>query len=459
MGSKRDNLVSLKNGFHRKPITMTNHIISTLSELLQNLPVGTNLALLQFMWMLVSGALLPNRGAIFPALKSIGLSDAETRRAWAAFRKGVWQTALLLRLWQKHVEGLPDWHVHRYEGYIPVSLDVTAFWRPSLKTCPSKHYHPAANRALPAVIFGITSQVGDLNGQRVALPRSFERVHPQDPKEDRLWREMLKSVKKTLAEDEITVLDAGVKIKLLQEIGITRYVVRLAKNFTARRNYLPAYSGRGRRRKYGDVVRPLSRIHNGKTLAATVPDEVVTWLENGREIRAEIWRGLILNKVVPDKENSTFDVYAIYDPKFETPWLLSTSIKLSAAAVKAIYTDRWPVEQIPLAAKQMVGAHRQFVHADESIQRLPELALLAGSILSFLAATVPPAPTGFWDRKPKRTPGRLRRTLIGKPFPKDYQFPGQLRKKNSVTDHLPKGIAARRTKTADNSQTAAYIST
>ena len=438
---------------------MTNHIISTLSELLRNLPVGTNLALLQFMWMLISGALLPNRGAIFPALKSIGLSDTETRRAWAAFRKGVWQIALLLRLWQKYVEGLPDWHVHRYEGYIPVSVDVTAFWRPSLKTCPSKHYHPAANRALPAVIFGITGQVGDLNGQRVALPRSFERVHPQDPKEDRLWREMLKSVKKTLAEDEIAVLDAGVKIKLLQEIGITRYVVRLAKNFTAQRNDLPTYSGHGRRRKYGDVVRPLSRTHNGKTLAATVPDEVVTWQENGREIRAEIWRGLILNKVVPDKENSTFDVYAIYDPKFETPWLLATPIKLSAATVKAIYTDRWPVEQIPLAAKQMVGAHRQFVHADESVQRLPELALLAGSILSFLAATAPASPTGFWDRKPKRTPGRLRRTLIGKPFPKDHQFSGQLRKKNSVTDHLPKGIAARRIKTAPNLQNSAYIST
>ncbi|MFA5874683.1 MAG: hypothetical protein WC832_12040, partial [Anaerolineales bacterium] len=90
-----------------------------------------------------------------------------------------------------------------------------------------------------------------------------------------------------------------------------------------------------------------------------------------------------------------------------------------------------------------VGAHRQFVHADESIQRLPELALLTGSILSFLAATVPAIPTGFWDRKPKRTPGRLRRILMGKPFPKDYQFPGQLQKKNSVTAHLPKGNAAR----------------
>jgi hypothetical protein len=102
---------------------------------------------------------------------------------------------------------------------------------------------------------------------------------------------------------------------------------------------------------------------------------------------------------------------------------------LQAASVRAIYRDRWPVEQIPLSAKQMVGAHRQFVHADESVQRLPELALLAGSILSYLSATVPATPTGFWDRKPKRTPGRLRRTLMGKPFPKDHPLSVQLRKK------------------------------
>ena len=438
---------------------MTNHIITVLCVLMQNLPIGTNLALLQFEWMLVSGALLPNRGAIFPALKSIGLSDDETRRAWVAFRKGVWQIALLLRFWQEHVEGLPGWTVHRYEGYTPISVDVTAFWRPKLKNCPSKHYHPSANRALPAVIFGIIGQVGELNGQRVALPRSFERVHPQDPREDRLWREMLKGVKKTLAEDEVAVLDAGVKVKLLQEFGITRYVVRLAKNFTARRNYLPFYAGRGRKPKYGSLVRPLSRIHNGKTLAATAPDETTIWQENGREIRAEIWRGLILNKTIPNKDNRTFDVYAIYDPDFDEPWLLVTPVGLQASSVRAIYRDRWPVEQIPLAAKQMVGAHRQFVHADESIQRLPELALLAGSILSFLAATTPAMPTGFWDRKPKRTPGRLRRTLIGKPFPKDYQFPGQLRKKNSATTHLPKGNAARLTKTPLNTHLGAYPAT
>ncbi len=80
---------------------MTNHTISFLVALLQSLPVGTNLALLHFMWMMVSGALLPNRGAIFPALKATGLSDAAIRRAWGAFRKGAWQIAVLLRLWRE----------------------------------------------------------------------------------------------------------------------------------------------------------------------------------------------------------------------------------------------------------------------------------------------------------------------------------------------------------------------
>jgi len=172
---------------------MSNHTIAVLSILLENLPIGTNLALLHFMWMLVSGALLPNRGAMFPALKSTGLSDAATRRAWVAFRKGVWQMPVILALWREHVKALPGWQERRYEGYLPVTVDITAYWRPALKNCPSKHYHPAAKRALPAVIFGISGEVGELNGQRIALPRAFERVHPKDTSEKRLWQETLKN--------------------------------------------------------------------------------------------------------------------------------------------------------------------------------------------------------------------------------------------------------------------------
>jgi hypothetical protein len=425
-----------------------NHTIAVLNELLVGLPIGTNLAMMHVFWALLSGQLLPSRGALFPALKAIGLEDEAVRRAWTAISKGVWQTAQLIELWRRHVEGLPAWKRHEYEGYKPVVADVTAFWRPTLKNCPSQHYHPAAGRAMPAVIFGVVGQVGEINGQRIALPQAFERVHPTDSSETRLWRMILQNINKTLAPDEIVVVDAGVKVRDLQKAGVKQYVVRLANNFTARRNVPAEYCGAGRPPVYGELVRPLARRYKGKSLPATTPDETHSWVEDGRSMRAEIWHNLVLPDCAPNAHNPIFDVYAIYDPSFDTPWLLATSVVLKPISVRNIYKDRWPVEQIPLSAKQMIGSHRQFVHAEETIQRLPELALLAGSILSFLAATLPATPTGFWDRKPKRTPGRFRRTLAGQAFPKVANLSGRLRKKNSVTAHLPKGCLARSTKIA-----------
>jgi hypothetical protein len=425
-----------------------NHTIAVLNELLVGLPIGTNLAMLHVFWALLSGQLLSSRGALFPALKAIGLEDEAIRRAWTAISKGVWQAGLLIERWRRHVEGLPDWKRHEYEGYKPVAADVTAFWRPTLKNCPSKHYHPAAGRALPAVIFGVVGKVGEINGQRIALPQAFERVHPRDSSEARLWRIILKNINKTLEPDEIVVVDAGVKVRDLQKAGVKQYVVRLANNFTARRNVLPEYSGVGRPPVYGELIRPLARRYKEKSLPATPPDETHSWVEDRRIMRAEIWRNLVLPDCTPTAHNPIFDVYAIYDPSFDTPWLLATPVSLKPVSIRNIYKDRWPVEQIPLSAKQMIGAHRQFVHAEETIQRLPELALMAGSILSFLAATMPASPTGFWDRKPKRTPGRFRRTLAGQTFPKVAPLSGRLRKKNSVTAHLPKGCLAHTTKIA-----------
>jgi len=423
--------------------------MTILVALTEGLPVGTNLALLQFLWMLVSGALLPQRGALFPALQATGLSEQATRRAWAAFRHGVWQIAVILRLWQEQIEGLPGWQVHRHEGYRAITVDVTAFWRPALRNCPSKHYHPAANRALPAVIFGVIGEVGQIGGQRLACPLAFERVHPKDPSEGRLWQELLRWAHRYLASDDVAVMDAGVKLADVHAAGLELFLLRLATNFTARRDRQLPYGGKGRKPVYGEKIRPLERSYNGKTIPASGPDRVETWTEGGVAMRAEIWEDLILPGVIPGPQAKTFRVFAIYDPAYTTPWLLATPIKLKAATVKAMYRDRWPVEQIPLSAKQMVGAHRQFVHADESIHRLPELALLAGSILSYLAATAPLAPTGFWDRQPKRTPGRFRRMLMGRPFPQFHPLPQQLRKKASVTDHLPKGsLAPRRKSTA-----------
>ena len=129
----------------------------------------------------------------------------------------------------------------------------------------------------------------------------------------------------------------------------------------------------------------------------------------------------------------------IHDPRFTKPLVLATNLTLAAQDVRALYRDRWPVEQVPLAAKQMLGAVRAFVFAEETCQRLPELALLAGAILSYAAAGLPAIPTGFWDRNPQPTPGRLRRVLARVGFPTDYPLPAEIRQKASVTDHLPKG--------------------
>ena len=77
---------------------------------------------------------------------------------------------------------------------------------------------------------------------------------------------------------------------------------------------------------------------------------------------------------------SLTDVLALADPRYEKPLLIATTLKLGPQTLHRLYSDRWPVEQLPLAGKQMVGAHRQFVFAAESCQRLPELVLLAGSM-------------------------------------------------------------------------------
>ena len=426
----------------------TSHTLEALCTITEGLPIGTNLGLLHFLWMQVSGSLLPSRGAIFPALQVIGLEPAPTRRAWAAFRYGDWQINDLLTTWEDYVVEQGQWQEHQHDGYRTKAVDLTAYWRPTLRGLKTKHYYPFAGKAFPAIVLGIIARVGNVNGQRVAVITDLVRTDPDDPAESSLQTRVVRQTAKTLDDDEIPVFDAGFKVRELQATGLTRYLVRLAVNFTARRNALLPYGGKGCRPKYGKLVRPLARKgKTGNIIPATVPDRVETWTENDVEFRAEFWDNLVLPNVKVHPDNPTFTVAAIYDPRFRQPWLLGCPLRLGGKALRGLYRDRWPVEQVPLAGKQMLGGARQFVFADESCQRLPELNLLSGTIVTYLAATLPAVPTGFWDRNPKPTPGRLRRLLARVSFPKLYQLPERLRKKNSVCDHLPKGILGhRRTK-------------
>ena len=106
------------------------------------------------------------------------------------------------------------------------------------------------------------------------------------PSETDLEETLLKSIQFGLKEDEIVAADAGFKLKALFDARLNRLLLRLAKNFTARRNFLLKDNG-GRLPEYGDHVRPLERSYNGNLIAATVLDRTEVFQKNGVDIRVE----------------------------------------------------------------------------------------------------------------------------------------------------------------------------
>jgi hypothetical protein len=419
-----------------------SRMLTLLCALVAPLPVGTNLGLLHLLWMLVSGRLLATRGAVIPGLDACGLARQAVRRAWAALGQGYWTSERLLAQWAQLVRREGHWQAQTHEGYHPVPVDVTAFWRPRLRGCPTTHYSAEAGRALPAIPIGLVARVGTVGGQRLGLPLALVPAPAQDARPRAHARVLVRAAVVHSAADDALVCDAGFPLALLQEAGAERFVVRLAKNATFRRATPPAYRGRGRPPTRGAVVRPLPRTYQGRPLAATPPDATRSWEEEGVWLRAEEWRDLVLPTAEVGAPRLT--VVALYDPRYRDPWLLATPLPLSPQAMRALYRDRWPVEQLPLVAKQLLGAARQFVHAPPTCQRLPVLALLAGTILAYAAATAPAIPTGFWDRRPRPTAGRLRRALEGCPFPTDFPLPARLHPKRVVTAHLPTGFWGQR---------------
>jgi hypothetical protein len=420
-----------------------SQMMALLCSVVRSVPVGTNLALLHLLWMLVSGQLLLSRGAVIPGLAQLGLSPRAVRRAWQALRQGGWSIGQLLVNWEAALCSAGQWHVRYHSGYCAVAIDTTGFGRPRLQNCPSTHYDQQAGKALPAIVLGIIGRVGQVGKQRLLLPLGILRVAPAQPTEAGLIQTLIISAKNLLQAQDVLVSDGGFPLEVIQTAKVPRYVAKQARNMTARRDQPPEYEGKGRPAERGALVRPLSRTYKDHVIAATAPDRTEEWQAEGVTVRADLWDHLVLTSTRADAlaEAPRFTVLVIHDPRFTKPLVLATNLTLAAQTVCALYRDRWPVEQMPLAAKQMIGAVRAFVFAQETCQRLPELALLAGAILSYAAACLPAIPTGFWDRHPQPTPGRLRRFLARVGFPTDYPLPPEIRQKASVTDHLPKGAS------------------
>ena len=334
---------------------------------------------------------------------------------------------------------------HCHGGFRPVAADLVGFFRPRLKHCPSKHYHAQAGKALPAICLGMLAGIGSVEGQRLPLPRALIRAQPQDTDEKDLQARLLERASALLSDEEVLVTDRGFPVSQVHEAGGKHYVCRAAKNFTARRSAPAAYKGRGRRPTRGEFVRPVSGRYKARLILATPPEREEYWQEGQLGVRAHFWGDLVLPDAQPQTPSAQrFPCVVIWHPRYPEPLLLCTNLPVGGADLLALYRDRWPVEQLPLWAKQMLGASGQFVLAPESCQRLPELALLAGCIVSYTAATEATLPTGFWDRCARATPGRLRRVLSRVPFSLFGPLEAQVRKKQSPTAHLPKGILGHR---------------
>src|SRR3954464_3333078 len=114
-------------------------VLTLVRALVVDVPIGTNLGLLHLFWMLLCGKLLLSRGAIFPGLSAIGLSDAAVRRAWVALGRGSWTSQRLGKRWAGGGGGGWFWQPHLHGGYPPVAVDITAFYRPRLQGCPTSH--------------------------------------------------------------------------------------------------------------------------------------------------------------------------------------------------------------------------------------------------------------------------------------------------------------------------------
>jgi hypothetical protein len=446
------------------PTQVEDRILSLIEEVMEVVPLGTALGLCDLISAMFSGYFIESGGAVMPAVEAFlrqeiadeAEREARCRRAAKALTYGSYNVQELTGKVQEIVEEEGLWEPIIVQGYRIVPVDGTAYRRASVKKLESKAYFSDTNRAMPAVPIGMIATVGEVNGQRIALLKNalVTDVKTNDRVADK--KELYRLVEAGLAEDEISVFDAGFNLAEAVQAGIKRCVIRLALNCTFGKTpgEIPERSsekGRTPTQYQADIVRPLARTHGENTLPADPADEICTITdETGQEMAVHIWNKVYflerhLNQVEESQKEELrqmpLKVMAIYNPLYKTPLLLGTPIlTLKPDAGRQIYASRWPIEGLPQTGKYILsgGGGTHYVHHPTAMQRLPTLSLIFGSLLKYVAATAPPFRTGFWDRVLKPTYGRLVRHLkkVG------ISLSEQLFKKASVTAHLPVGYEA-----------------
>jgi hypothetical protein len=451
---------------HFKTPTQANYLILNLIEQMVAVACkGTALGLCDLISAMFSGYFIESGGAVMPAVEAFLSQEikdeqaraARSRRAAKAVTYGNYNLQELMDKLQELVQSAGQWQPIMAQGYRIMSADFTAFRRTAVKKLKAKAYVADTNRAVSAVPIGLLASVGLVNGQRVALLKNAVLTDLGSNDGAAHKKRLYQQVSSNLAEDELVVLDAGFSLVEAAQTGIGRCLIRLAKNVTFGKavGEIPqrtSVKGPTPTQYQAEIVRPLPRQHGDNVLPATKADDVrMIRDERGRELTAHIWHQVyflerqlktVSTKRQKDKlRKMPLKIMAIYDPDYDDPLLVGTPlVSLEPEAAHKIYLTRWPVEGIPQTAKYILsgGGGTHFVYHPTAMQRLPVLSLIFGSLLKYVAATLPPFRTGFWDRRLKPTYGRLLRHLkkVGIPLSK------QLFKKDSATSHLPVGYDA-----------------
>ncbi len=447
------------------PTQANYRILELIEQLVSVVSKGTALGLSDLASALLSGYFIESGGAVTPALEAFlrrQIEDEEeiearTRRGAKALTYGNYNLKELMNKLQDLIEAEGIWKPTIIQGLRVKSVDFTGYRRLAVEKLNAKAYFSDASRAVKAVPVGIIASVGEVNGRRVALLKNATVADLKVNDEAARTEQLYKQVAKELEDDEIAAFDAGFRLVRAVEEGVLHCLIRLAKNITfgATAGKIPertSNKGPTPSQYKAKIVRPLERKHGDKTLPATESDEIHTFTnEDGVEIVVHIWNGLYflerqLKGVTNERKkkelrHTPIKVMAIHDPRYNNPLLVGTPmLELAPESAPQIYAARWPVEGLPQTGKYILsgGTGTHYVHHPTAMKRLPVLSLLFGSLLKYVAATLPPFRTGFWDWAAKPTYGRLLRHLkkVGIPLSK------QLFKKESVTAHLPVGYEA-----------------
>lgn len=448
----------------KTPTQANYRILSLIEQIMTVVPKGTALGLCDLINAMFSGYFIESGGAVMPAVEAYLRQEVEdeeeraarSRRAAKSLTYGSYNLKELIDKLREIVEEEGNLKPIIVQGYRVVPVDFTAYRRAAVEKLESTAYFSDTNRAVSAVPIGMIATVGEVNGQRIALLKNVvvTDVKTNDSVADK--KELYRLVEGCLEEGEISVFDAGFKLVEAAEAGIEQCVIRLATNCTFGKTSgeIPertSAKGPTPTQYKAEIVRPLERTHGENTIPADPADEICTTIDElGREIEVHIWKKLYflerhLKKVTESKKDDLrkmpIKVMAIHNPAYENPLLIGTFVlSLESAAGYKIYGSRWPIEGLPQTGKYILsgGGGTHYVHHPIAMQRLPTLSLIFGSLLKYVAATLPPFRTGFWDRKLKPTYGRLLRHLrkVG------ISLSEQLFKKDSVTAHLPVGYEA-----------------